>query len=166
MNYILKFEAEIHSGKPKYGKYFIKNGYNEIPLESPLINWDLFTSASDYTLSTLHIYKSANMKTKTKSKSKVKKKIKACKGIKSILSPVKFEIDFDKAAKSVVAELNKPHVLYELYRTRTGIWKFRKRFKNGQIPNHQYNSKQAAIRGAKDDWEITRSEEFKYKVVK
>jgi len=56
------------------------------------------------------------------------------------------------------------HVLYELYYTK-GKWKWRKRFKNGKIPNHQYNSKAAAIKGMRADHKATVESEFKYKEV-
>jgi uncharacterized protein YegP (UPF0339 family) len=54
--------------------------------------------------------------------------------------------------------------IYELYFTK-GVWKWRKRFKNGKIPNHQYNSKAAAIKGMKADFKATVESEFGWKDV-
>jgi len=64
-----------------------------------------------------------------------------------------------------MATTKKPHQLYELYCTK-GVWKWRKRFKNGKIPNHQYNSKAAAIKGMRADWSATNGTEFNYKEIK
>lgn len=83
------------------------------------------------------------MKTPTKKKA-VKKK-----GIPSVLIPVPV------------------HTLYELYRTKSGAWKFRKRARNGEILNHSYNSKALAIKGTKADFRLTKEmSELKWKEVK
>jgi hypothetical protein len=47
MGYILRFDAEILLGKPKYNKYVIKNGANEIPLETAIVDWDAFLGRSN-----------------------------------------------------------------------------------------------------------------------
>jgi len=56
--------------------------------------------------------------------------------------------------------------LYELFKDKSGRWKWRKRFKNGKIPNHQYNSKAAAIKGMRADWKATVDSEFGWREVK
>jgi len=86
------------------------------------------------------------MKKQTKSKPKVK---------------ISVDVSEFKNALGVKA---KP--LYELFKDKSGKWKWRKRFKNGKIPNHQYNSKAAAIKGIRADYKATNENEFRWKEVK
>lgn len=76
---------------------------------------------------------------------------KKTKGIPSNLIPVKL-----KTTK---------RTLYELFKDKSGRWKWRKRLRNGKIPNHQYNTKAAAIKGMKADYKATVEAEFEFKEV-
>lgn len=44
---------------------------------------------------------------------------------------------------------------YELFRNKKGEWEWRKRGRNRRILNHRYNTKQAAIKGMKADYDVT-----------